>query len=206
MTQSSIHHDIAFARDMAEAGATSPSLGGRYYVLWGMLTAIAALVHWATLSGYMPFSIAQIGWVWLSITLTGWVGTFLLARGMANKPGQSSPGNKAGNGFWIAAGIGFFAIWAGIIAAVVFRNQPPLLFDIILPMAFVLYAVAGSVSASLTRPRTGRFEAGLSLAFAAMTMAFVGSPTLYLVSAVGILLVLVVPGILRLRREPSSVV
>ena len=41
MSPQSLTDDLAYVRDLAEAGQKAPLLGGRFLILWGALTTLA---------------------------------------------------------------------------------------------------------------------------------------------------------------------
>lgn len=206
-SQSTLSDDIAYVRQMAEEGASAPSLGGRFYVWWGTLVSIAALVHWAIIAGHVPVrSMWALLVLWGAMAVVGVAGNIVLGRSMPAKPGGSSPGNRAESGLWLIAGAGFGVIWLGIIIAVVLRGQDALLFDAMFPVGFLVYAIAGAVQNVLMRKGGVWWQPLLSLGFAGVTMAFAGSVDIYLVAAIGVFACLAIPGFLSLRREPSMTV
>lgn len=205
MRGSDLSEDLAFARKLAEEGAAAPSLSGRFSVLWGSLVMTALIIQWTIEIGWLMIHPASIGLLWLGVAILGGAGTAALSRGLANKPGLGSAINRSQNAAWPVVAIGIF-LYAGAIAfAVVGRGQSPLLFDTIMPVAFLLYAAVQAASAALGRAAILHAMTVLSLVFAVVSAAMIGMPAVYLVAALGVGLTQIAPGLLALRAEPRTV-
>ncbi|MEL7482587.1 MAG: hypothetical protein AAGJ29_13625 [Pseudomonadota bacterium] len=206
MTKSPLVDDLAFARAMAEEGATAPSLSGRFAVMWGLLVTLALLAHWAVLRNILPIEPQYIGLIWLTMGVVGGIATAALRMTLRSKPGQSTAGNQAEAAGWPVVSLVLFSVAACIAASVFFRGQPPILFDMIIPMAFGFYTVMTALSARLFRTTSSQWQIWLSGLLAAGSAALLGHPDLYLLAAVGAVLTQIVPGILAMRAEPDAVV
>ena len=206
MAQSPLADDIEFVRQMAEEGASDPNIGGRFAVLWGVVIAIALLLHWSAFQSWSPIKQQHLLFTWLGLVGIGAVGMFFLGSGLANKPGSSAPGNRAGDAIWSVLGPGFGVLFAGIAVAVYARGQSPMLFNMIMPAAFLAYAGAAGVSAALFRRKSQWIIAILCLAACFGTAALANTAEAYLVAAAGVIITQVIPGVLDLRSEPKAVV
>lgn len=206
MSNSPLADDIAFVRQMAEEGATAPTLGGRFSVWWGTLVAAALVCHWAIIAGHLPLESNMIGVIWMTMAIVGTIGTVILGRSLNNKPGLSAPGNRAESAVWpvISAGIFLYAIATAFAVAV--REQPVLLFNTIIPIAFILHAVGAAIAGSLYRRSSPWMVVAASLILAALSMFWIDRPEIYLLAAVGVMITQIIPGLIDLRAEPKSVV
>ena len=182
MNSSPLADDLAYVRQMAEEGASAPTLSGRFSVWWGMLVSIALACHWATITGQFPLEPEMIGLIWMIMAGVGIVGTIILGRALGDKPGQSAPGNRAESAVWpvIVAGIFLYATAIGF--AVALRDQPHLLFNTIIPLAFILHAVGAAISGSLYRRSTPWIVVVISLMLAGLTMFWIDRPEIYLIA------------------------
>ncbi len=203
MHANELSEDLAFARRLAEEGARAPSLSGRFSVWWGALVTVALLVHWSIATGQLAVHPAVIGFIWLGVAVLGNAGTVVLARSLADKPGQGSALNRTEYGTWPVIGSGIVLYAAIITVIVIGRGQPPVLFDTIMPVAFLLYAAGDAASAALQRRSPFRSVSGLSLVLAGLTAALIGLPAMYLVAALGVVATQVIPGLIALRAEPG---
>jgi len=206
MAQTPLADDIAFVRQMAEEGASAPSLGGRFSLLWGTLLTITLLLHWGAFAELGPVGQANIGYVWLAFVGLGIVGQVALSASLNGKPGASAPGNRAGTALWCVIGPGLGLYFLSILAAIQFRSQSIILFNTIMPAAFLLYATGAAGVGVLTRGRSPWGVVAICLICSALTMFLVNTAEAYLVAAAGVFLSQVIPGYRDLRAEPSSVV
>ena len=206
MSQTPLADDLAYVRQMAEEGASAPSLGGRFSLWWALLAAIALMTHWATLTGNVPIAMGQIGFIWIIFAVLGVLGNFVLAATLRGKPGGSAPGNRVQNAIWPVTTAGLFLYGTAIGFGVGMRDLPVVLFDTIMPVAFIMHAVNSSAAAVLFREKLPWLTVGVSLVTAAVCTYLIGSTTTYLVATAGVLLAWLYPSIQTLRAEPKSVV
>ncbi len=206
MTQTPLADDIAFVRQIAEEGQTTPSLSGRFQIMWGVLVTAALICHWLAMKGMFFVSIDYIGAVWLGVGVLGGIFSALLGRSLRDKPGGSSAGNQAQQAAWPITGAGLFLYAIAAAYAVVVRGQPIVLFDTIMPVAFFGYALNEAMAARLFRRRQSYVICLVALAFSAMSLVFVGTAEVYLVAAFGVALTQLVPGIAAMRNEPRTIV
>ena len=206
MDKSPLADDIEFVRQMAEEGAKAPNVGGRFAVLWGILITIALILHWSAFQNWSPIEPQHLLFTWLGTTGFGVIATFALGASIANKPGASAPGNRAGEAIWTILGPGFGTLFAGVAVAVYAREQSPMLFNMIMPAAFLAYGAAAGVSAALFRQRSQWFVALLCLAASFATAALANTSEAYLVAAAGVFVTQVIPGLIDMRAEPKSVI
>lgn len=98
------HADLAYLREMAEAGAKAPLLGGRFMVWWGGLTGLVAFVHWLIITGTLDFGAQALWPLWLGYMVLGSVGSAVLGWSLRNKPGTGSMGNRVQQVLWPVLG------------------------------------------------------------------------------------------------------
>lgn len=204
---SSLADDLAYVREIAESGAKAPSLGGRYLVMWGVLMSATMMMHWAIISGLVSFGgKSGLLFLWIGACVTGTIGNFVISGTMKSRPGCSAAHNKVDSVIWPVAGGGMFAYFLGVTLAVSMRDAPVILFDTLLPVAFLAYGVAFAGRAAFSGTAVSWGQVAGSLLLVALTILLVGTPLLYLVSALGIFGLTVIPGILQIRAEPSMTV
>ena len=206
MDRSPLADDIEFVRQMAEEGASAPSLGGRFSVWWGSLVTIALTCHWATITGQFPLKDNMVAVIWVVMAIVGTIGTIILGMMMTDKPGQSAPGNRTESAVWPVISGGIFLYATSIGFAVALRDQPTLLFNTIIPMAFILHAVGAAVAGTLYRRSTPWLVVAASLIIAALSMFWIDRAEIYLLAAAGVVFTQIIPGLFDLRAEPKSVV
>ena len=199
--------DLAYVRDIAEAGQTAPSLSGRFTLLWSGLLMTTLILHWLCAAGIFGVSIQWVGLFWIGFGVLGSIGSRLIAGRMQDMPGQSAAGNKVDRHTWRVTGLGLFA-YAGAVAATVFLRADinPVLFDTILPAAFLAYAVSYAGTAAFSQSDAKWLPVILSVLMSVFTMLLIGIPALYLVAALGVLAIMFIPALQQVRAEPKSVI
>lgn len=198
--------DLAFVRDLAEAGQNAPLLGGRFLAWWGGLMTFAYTGHFLIATraiGVGPESL----WVWwLSISALGLAGQFVLQHFNRAKPGVSSTGNRVQAVVWMSAGFVLFAFFAGVIVRTIFFGGGYEGFYWSVPMVIGLYGLGQFVTGLMANNGALKF-AGLA-AFAGTTVAAIlsGTDYVWLAGAGVVFLAVFVPGLMLMRREPATTV
>lgn len=206
MTRDELLQDLAYARTLAEEGRHAPLLGGSHLVFWGVLNAVAFTAHWGVLEGLLPFAGgAAFAIVWIGYGLIAAAGMFALSRRVATKPGLTTIGARAERAVWSGAAVALAAVVIGSIARML-ASQDPSAPNAIFGAAFALYGAALFAVATLSEQKWLRAFAWLSAAVAGTLCLFANESWAYLNAAAGSLLVLFVPGVILLRREPSAIV
>ncbi|MAK61686.1 MAG: hypothetical protein CMK09_11960 [Ponticaulis sp.] len=203
-----MEEDLAYLKDIAESGREAPSLSGRFALLWFGLLTVTLLIHWALARNFIPgIGIQYVGLFWIGMVVIGNIASRLIGRGMRDLPGQAAPNNRVENVTWTISGIGL-AIFALTLMAVVFLrdNMSAIMFDLIMPTAFLVYAVNYAAVAAFIKKQNKWVPVWISLLASAGTLALIGIPELYLVSAVAVAALWVTSGLRQLLEEPKSTV
>ncbi len=206
MTTRTAHDDLAYVRALAEAGATSPTLSGRFSLWWAALMTLALLVHWAAIVGHVGLKGGQIGLLWFATMAIGAIGSGAIGLTLRDKPGRAAPGNRAESVVWYVVIAAIVTYMTAITLGVSSGLLPPTLFATISAVAFLLLAVAASVSGVLFRSALPWWTTGVCLVTAFITLLLAGRAEAHLAAAAGVFLAFVIPGVIALRDEPKSVV
>lgn len=195
--------DLARLRAIAEEGRNAPLLGGWHLILWGGAIATALLVNWAVVERLLPWPGHALAIIWFGIISAAWIGSALLGRREAGKPGEFTIGNKVERAVWTAVGGFLTTLAVALLVRAILIGDPQAwsLFAMMSPVSFGAYAVALSASASAANAGAGRICALLSLGFAAATVFLIGDPAQYPVAAAGVALVTIPTGLRHLRAE-----
>ncbi len=198
--------DLAYVRDLAEAGHNAPLLGGRFLAWWGGLMTAAYVGHFLIATGSISIGPESLWIWWLAVSALGGIGQFVLQHFNRSKPGGSSTGNRVQSVVWMSAGFVLFAFFMGVIGRTVFFGGGYDGFYWSVPMVIGLYGLGQFVTGLIAGNGALKF-AGLA-AFAGTTAAAVVSHTEYvwLVGAAVAFLAVCVPGLMLMRREPATTV
>lgn len=206
MTREGLLGDLAYARSLAEEGRHAPLIGGGFLVLFGVLLAITWTAHWALMAGYLgalPASAA--GFLWIGFGIAAAIGVQLVSAGVRNKPGATSIGNRIDRAVWHAAVGAILAVIVGTMLAAMLRGErhAP---DAIMAASFGFYGIALTTTATIAGVRwLGGFGV-LAFVSSAVLWGLNSEPWAYLIAAGAAVLVLIFPGLLIMRREPSAIV
>lgn len=198
MSTEKMQEDINWIKQLAEEGRNQPLSDGIIGIWWAVLTSAMMLMHWATLTGKMPFTIQYIGLAWLSYAVIGYVGTMVLVKKIKQKGGGSSLGDRVSSASWSMFGAGISSFFIGVAIAVFYAGAPYWVFNIILPVSFFGYGIANGVTAMLSKDRASGIAAILSFLSVIVLMSLLMSNTIYLVAAIAVLLVIIPPSLLSL--------
>jgi len=207
MNNKSMVDDLDYLRTLAEAGERAPLLGGRFYLLWGVLITFAYSAHYAIVTGSMG-ALNWLGVLWIGVVAIGLAAQFVMIRGLVKSrvPGSGSAGNQTSMHVWQFAGVAMFALFAGLIGKVSLGFGTPIEFDWSIPVVFALYSMAMGTSGAMAKSKTLTNAAYLAALVFAGAILLVGRPELYLLAAMGMVLTAIVPGLVLLRDEPSQTV
>ena len=124
MNQTTLHDDLAYVRDLAEAGQSAPLLGGRFLTFWGVLTSVSYFLHYSISAGLFGWPDVAYAWVWGTFIIAGIIGQAVLGYSIRNKPGGNSVGNRTEATVWMAGGFALFAYFATADREVVCGRWP----------------------------------------------------------------------------------
>lgn len=199
--------DLAYVREVAESGASAPLLGGRFLVWWGALVTLAYIGHYAILNGVAGLGTDALGLMWIAFIVIALAGhfamIFLFSR---DKPGASSAGNRASATVWMASGMVLFSFFAGVMIKSVLDGTASVGFNWSIPLVLGVYGISQLVSGTMSGSR-GLMVAGWGgIVFVGITAIMIGTAELYLAAAAAAAMIVLVPGVIMLRDEPSTTV
>jgi len=206
MTKTEILDDLDYVKTLAEEGKNAPLLGGRFGLWWGVLLCIAFFTHWASLKGISPLPIEMIGLVWMSFGTIGGIGSFVLGRSLAGKPGAASVNNRVAEAIWTGNAVLLFVYSISAFLSAISGKVGFIIMDTIIPVAFGLYALTAYVLARISHDKRQIFPGIIALCFVPIGLLLQGTANLYLAAMIGVILTSVIPSIAEMRREPKSVV
>jgi len=206
MNQTSLSEDLAYVRDLAEAGEHAPLLGGRFLTMWGALVSLAYGLHYATAANLFGWPDMAFAWIWGTFMVLGIAGQAIMVRTIRNKPGGNSVGNRSEATVWMAGGFALFAYFLALIVKSFQTGVTAPGFESSLPIVFAIYGV-GLITTGIMGKTKVQTYAGLgALAMIVLAIWFEGSVEIWAVAALGAFLTVFLPGLIMLRREPRSVI
>lgn len=207
MSPQSIADDLAYIRDLAEAGEKAPLLGGRYLVWWGGLTTLAYLVHYSIAEGMFGLQPSAFGILWIGYVVLGVGVSFSLnATFGPGKPGAASTGNRVSALVWKSAGLFLGAYFTGAFlkAALTADGFNPFIWSV--PLVIGVYGLAQYVGGMIAGNRVLTLAGQAALIATVPAVLLVGSNPLWLLGAAVAAFCILLPGILLMRNEPSATV
>ncbi len=206
MNDTTLRDDLAYVRDLAEAGQQAPLLGGRFLTFWGVLTTTAYFLHYAIAANLFGWPEVAYAWVWGSFIVIGGIGQAALGRSIRNKPGSNSAGNRAEATVWMAGGFALFAYFGTLIVKSIFVGGPMPGFEASLPIVFAIYGTGLITSGIMGNVKPLIYAGYGALAMIAFAIWFDGSDASWAVASIGAFLTVLVPGLILMRQEPKSVI
>lgn len=201
-----IHADLAYMRELAEAGHRAPLLGGRFLVFWGALTSLTFLAHWAIWVQVLPLGPNALLPLWLGFIAVGSLGGWLLGRSVERKPGAGSAGNRAQAAVWPMTGLGIGVYFIGVLLAVSLGRLEPVFFNTMLPIGFLGYGVAWLTTALISRDMRLAMPGLAALAGVVACMLLLTTAEVYLAASAIMVFAALLPGLLMMRGEPKDLV
>ncbi len=206
MSPHDLADDLAYVRTIAEEGRQAPLLGGSFLSFWGVLNAVAWALQWGLVTGrLMPDPDWEFAILWAIYGTIAGVGMSLLGGRIRHLPGRSSVGNLVEALAWMSVGIGIGAIAAGAIGRMILTGDT-LSVDVIPPAAFALYGAALLTTAMVSQQVWLRGFAVMAFITATILGVYLHADWFYLAGSAASLAVLLVPGLILLRKEPSTTV
>ncbi len=199
--------DLARLRMIAEEGRRLPLMGGRHLILWGSVISLATLLHGAIFTRILPLPPISVALIWFGLTCLA----ALLGQSswmLANKQRLGHDiGNRIERSVWQAGGL-----FLGLSAAMIFLHgywllklhdtiQGFVLFEMMPAITFGVYAIAMRVSAEISALDWLKPVAWLSIAMACISILLAGSAWQFLVTAMGVVCVSILPGLKLLALE-----
>ncbi len=206
MSPQSLTDDLAYVRDLAEAGQKAPLLGGRFLAWWGGLTTLAYLGHYAIASGQFGLPPVSFAVLWVGYVLLGMGGMFLMqARFSSHKPGAASVGNQVSRIVWQAAGCLLGAYFTGaFLAAMIGQGTEAFMWSV--PMVIGLYGLAQYVSGVMAQNRVLSVSGSAAMAAVVPAVLLMSTPYIVLLGSAVAAICVLLPGVLLMRNEPSETV
>ncbi|WP_306253100.1 hypothetical protein [Parvularcula sp. IMCC14364] len=204
--------DLAMIRELAEEGRMQPLQGGKYLVMWGIISSIGLAFTGLLVSGLLDLPGYSVMIFWGAVSTFGGV-----MSGRWSKQGQGttlseSIGSKVEAMVWTIAGV-FLSIIAIMLFSMPIYAGPRLeamgleygvLFGMMSPIVFGLYAICLAATSVAGRAPWLRPFVILAFLFSALTMLLIMSYWQFVAAIIGVLATTVVPGLIMLDKNRKA--
>lgn len=197
--------DIAYIRALAEEGRNAPPLQGPFLVAAALIFGSASLIQGAIQSGVLNVNPWAQLWVWIAAGVAFGISLAFLIRAERRKPGSSTVRNEAVGVAWSGVGYLIFTVWLSMMA-IGFTTGDWTPMRVMPSLVFAAYGVAWLVAASMNQVKWMNAVALFSFAGAVVLGAVAHTFWVYLVFAVLLMGVALIPGLILMRQEPAEVV
>ena len=204
-TQAALQDDIAYMRDMAEAGASTPLVSGTVLVIVGAIFGVISIVHWLWFRLGNPETWMVIT-LWLGAAAVCWIVNYgWVFRRMLKMPGVSSPSNIAVAYTWNATG---WTVNALLLCTLIlaWKLDSSLPFSVFPSIIAAVYGGAWFVSEKVSKQRWMWWPTLGGFGFALLLSYMIDTPYLWIAFSAAFFLIVMVPGIVLVRRQPSTIV
>lgn len=202
--------ELAYVRSLAEEGRDAPLVGGIYYLIWGGLMGVAALIVFLVVTGVLALGRPGVFLPWMIAAAIGWAASMMIGRNGSRKPGALTLGNRTGRAVWFSVGVFMTLFWITLMVVhdnfTAYGVPAYFLFSLMFPVAFGLYGVAFFATAVAARLKWLIGVALLSWAFSAASLFLLASDYQFLLGAAGCFTCAALPGYLLMRGEPKDIV
>ncbi|NBU26549.1 MAG: hypothetical protein EBS39_13255 [Gammaproteobacteria bacterium] len=193
--------DVAYLRELAEAGRQAPPDGGPYLVAGGGWFALASLAIGAGDTGLIPASPSLPG-VAMLVAFAGFaVSMALLMRRDRGK--VQNDANRFVGAAWSAVGISIFFFWAAV-AIVAARTGEGFIMNTISLMVLAAYGAAWRFTGEVFGKGLSNAVTGLCFASMLVVAAAIGTPWMWLAYAAALVLCAVLPGLALMRKARAA--
>ena len=194
-----LRDDIAYLKDLADAGRNGSTTGGFIMAAAGTTFGIASLFQWAALSGAFGGTQTLANWAWI-VSMGVFFTILFLAKRRQGAAGETRrPTGLA----WQGIGWAIFCIFVAISIAT-WRTQSPVLITFVPSIIFTLYGAAWMVPAAMSNKAWLWLTALGSFAMALVNAWFIGQPVAYLIYAIGLFLLAALPGLILMRTGKDA--
>ena len=146
-----------------------------------------------------------IGFIWMGFGLCRLPRLFMLSARVRALPGGASLANNADRSVWQGVAIGIMAVVLGVILRGIVSNDMTAA-NAIMAAGFGMYGIALFTTGCVSRPKWLRDVRLDRVGRQHRALVFSRRSWAYLVAAGASVVVLIIPGVIMLRREPSTMV
>lgn len=192
--------DIAWLRNLAAEGASSPMGGGSILMAAGLIYGLTSIAHWAVSVGLIDAEPQAFSVIWLGATVL-FLGVLAVLIAMKKRQGGVTTAvDRATRAVWMAVGWGIFALFASVfVVSIQVGNESLIILSLSSSIIMVFYGLGWAVSAAMTRSRPLAGLAAASFLAAPLLAALINQPAQYLAYGAALFLLMALPGCLLMR-------
>lgn len=199
-TTHTAQENLAFLRELAHAGKDAPLMAGPYLIAGGGWFGAASLLQWPPLRDLLGLSLMQatIGWLIAAVGFTAHL-TLLIRR---DRHKVENSANRVVNASWTGVGLGVFAFWLGV-ATMAWQRGDAFVMNTISLQVLSVYGIAWMIAGAATGQGWMKANAVFALLTVPALGLLVGTGHEYLMYAIALVLLAVVPGV-RLSQQAQQ--
>ena len=201
MTKNQILDDLTYASTLAREGATSPLLGGRIGLMWGILLSVVLTLQWAILSQVISLPYESLLYIWIACVVTGSVGSMVMGRKIDGLDGARSAANRVEKYVWIMFSAMMGSLFAGVLLNIHFTGGKTGLYGLLVIVGFAGQGLAYGVVALMSKANWLRAASFASFFVSALCFAVYGRVLLYLIGGLACLCIIVIPSLISIKKE-----
>ncbi|MEP1229916.1 MAG: hypothetical protein ABJG88_04515 [Litorimonas sp.] len=198
--------DLEYIKTLAQEGASTPLLGGRIGLMWGVLLSLTFFIQWGILSNTFDLPIQNLAYLWLAYSFIGVIGSIILGRKIDKKAGVNSVSNRVDNHIWILFSGMMATLFVGIMLNISFNDATVQLFDLMVVVGFAGQGMAYGLTAKMSHIKWMHIAAFACFTMSAICFSAYGSFHIYLIGAIGACITVIIPSVITIRNEPKDVI
>ncbi|MCI5045197.1 MAG: hypothetical protein MRY72_10915 [Aquisalinus sp.] len=211
-TLSSPVEDLAMIRELAEEGRMRPLQGGKYLVMWGLISVVGLTFTGLMVAGKIPLPEYMIMIVWGVLSTGGGIMSGRWGRESADTIDGRSIGNKVEAMVWSIAGVFLFLLSVMLFSLPLYAGDrfeamgynPTVLFGLFAPVAFGLYAICLAATAVAGRASWLNTYVICAFIFAGLTLFLIMDYMQFVAAIVGIIATTVIPGLIMIDKNRKA--
>ena len=192
--------DIAWLRNLAAEGASTPMGGGAILMAAGLIFGLTGIAHWAVITGLFDVDPKAFSVIWLVATVVFLATLTVLIMRTSRSGGVTTAVDRATRAAWSAVGWGIFALFSSIaVVSMQVGAESLILLSLAPSIIMVFYGLGWAVSAAMTRSKPLAGLAAASFVAAPLLAILTNQPAQYLAYAACLFLLMALPGFLLMR-------
>lgn len=201
MTNDQILDDLDYASALAREGASAPLVGGKIGLMWGCLLSVTFTMQWAIMTQTIELPPVTLFYLWGCFSIIGGLGCVVLGRESESLDGAQSVSNRIEKYVWVMFAVMMGTLGLGILVNTLFLGGDPLLFNLMVVVAFAGNGLAYGVIALMSNARWLFAASCASFVTAFIGLTVYQDPLLYLVGGIACIFTIVMPSLISIKNQ-----